>query len=428
MTSIILILTALTLTAIWLDAIRAAINSLSGGYIRSLNQAKSSKAEKWLNKQREYGFILRALSFLVTAMYTTKCYYHTIVNPFYIFDDKSFQSVKETCIFALLLLLFLILKETLGTIWFSHYRYTLLRFSIPLINLLHLPLKFYELILMHSLKKAKARENITELGKEVSPEHEILSLVESNESGTLEDDEKRMIQGVFDLNDTMVLEAMTPRVKVIAICIDNTIEQARAVLVESTFSRLPVYDKNIDSIIGLLYAKDFINHEKTKDSNLETLMHSAQFTPDDKPLDELLEDFKKSQCHFAVVNDKFGGTAGIITIEDVLEEIVGDIKDEFDNDDEAPDIKKSIDGTLTINAETPLDDINKILPGNIIPDHDGYETIGGCIYSEISRIPAIGEIIELNKYTAEILDADERSIIKLKLTPKLKENFEKTKS
>jgi putative hemolysin len=427
MTTIILTLAALTLVAVWLDAVRAAVSSLSGGYIRSLEENKREKAEKWLDKKRELGFTLRALSFITTAAFTVFCFHHTVIKPIYQFNNEALQNVKEITVFCLLLLLFLIFKETLGTVWISYYRYTLLRYSLPTINILRIPLKFYEIVLMHSFKKAKAREDIANEDKEVSPEDEILSLVEGDNSGKLEDDERRMIQGVFDLNDTLVREAMTPRVKVNAINCEKSLEEAKEELVKSNYSRLPVYEEKIDTIVGVLYAKDFLNKEKTKNGTIKSLMHEVMFTPETKPLDELLENFKKSQCHFAVVNDEFGGTAGIITIEDILEEIVGDIKDEYDYDeDEQIQVLKG--GGLIVDAEVTLGDINKLMPHNNIPDHDDYETISGCIYSELSRIPAVGEVIELNKYTAVILSADERSIIKLKLTPKLKDEFEETKS
>jgi CBS domain containing-hemolysin-like protein len=273
---------------------------------------------------------------------------------------------------------------------------------------------------MHSFKKTvrEREEEADEVKKEVSAEDEILSLVETDEKGNLEEDEIRMIKGVFDLNDRVVREVMTPRVSVDGVSIDMTIEEAKKKFVESSYSRLPVYREKIDDIIGILYAKDFLNEEKVKDRTIETIMHPANFIQESKPLDDLLEEFKKSQNHFAVVSDQFGGTAGIITIEDVLEEIVGDIRDEYDGDEEDQKMIIEADGSLTVDAKVNLEEINRLMPVNQVPLHNDYDTIGGCIYSEISRIPVIGEIIELEQYTAKILDADERSIKRLKLTPK----------
>ena len=427
MINLIFILTILSIVAVWIDAIRAAINSISGGYTRSLeNEQRRARAEKWLEHKRQYGFTLRALSFIVTVTFTSYTYYHIIIEPIVQLQGK-WLGLKRGLILVLILFSFLIIKEAIGTIWLSKHRYPLLRYSLPLINLMRIPLKPYEAVLILFYRMAKAREEERPKSKEVSPEDEILSLVENDDKGTLEEDERRMIQGVFDLNDKVVREVMTPRVKVDAINSDNSIDDARKKFLESNNSRLPVYKQHIDSIIGILYAKDFLNEEVLKTATIESIMHPPQFTTETKPLDQLLEDFKASQCHFAIVNDEYGGTSGIITIEDVLEEIVGDIRDEYDEKEDAL-IKVEPDGSLLVDAKAAIDDINKLKPEHQIPDHDDYETIGGCIYSEISRIPVIGEVIELNKYTAEITDADERSITKLILTPKAKAEFEETKS
>ena len=233
-----------------------------------------------------------------------------------------------------------------------------------------------------------------------------------------------MIKGVFDLNDRVVREAMTPRVKVFAISSDCSIEEARENFVESSYSRLPVYHEKIDNIIGILYAKDFLDKDKMKSDKLENIIHPANFIQESLPLDDLLEQFKRSQNHFAVVNDQYGGTAGIITIEDVLEEIVGDIRDEFDGDEDEQALIVNEDGSLITDASVNLEDINRLKPEYNIPTSDDYETIGGCIYSKISRIPSVGESIELESYTAKILDADERSIKRLRLIPAPEKNTE----
>ena len=429
MTNLILILSGLTIVAVWLDGVRSAVNSLSGGFVRSLDdEAKNAKAAQWLELKKELGFTLRSLSFITTAAFTSFCYLHIVNDPVIEFKVDSWYGLKKGAAFALFMLLFLLLKETIGTIWLSYYRFSLLRFSLPIINILRIPLKPYEMILMNSYNKSKSREEEASEEKEVSAEDEILSLVETDKEGNLEEDERRMIQGVFDLNDTIVREAMTPRVNVDAINIDCSITEAKDKFVESNFSRLPVYRESIDHIEGILYAKDFLNEKKLNAESLSEIIHKANFIPETKPLDEVLEDFKESQCHFAVVNDQYGGTAGIITIEDVLEEIVGDIRDEFDANEEEVFLHQEDDGSLVVDAKASLVDINRVKPDHLIPEHEDYETIGGCIYSEISRIPVVGEIIELRKYTAKILDADERSIKRLQLFPKNKEEFEETKS
>ena len=278
----ILIISSLAAAAVWLDAVRAAVSSLSGGYVRSLDEDKRSRAEKWLDQQKEYGFILRSLSFLTTVTFTCYAYFHIIIEPFFTFKNNTLQEIKEGTVFFLILFLFLILKETLGTIWISFYRYNLLKFSMPIIQIIRIFLKPYELILMHSFNKASEREeDKPEENKDSIAENEILSLVEGDDNGELEEDEIRMIKGVFDLNDKSVKEAMTPRVDVEALDSQSTMQEAIQKFVDSNLSRLPVYEETIDHIVGILYAKDFIDESKLK-GDLKTLYHAPHFVSESK--------------------------------------------------------------------------------------------------------------------------------------------------
>ena len=418
MIKFVAILVLLTIIAVWLDAVRAAINSLSGGYVRSLDEEKTSRAEKWLEQQREYGFILRALSFVITVTMTCFCFNYIIIDPIIVLENESLQKLKQPLIFGLILFLFIILKETLGTVWISFYRYNLLKFSLPIIKVLRILLKPYELVLMHSFRKAAEREEEQpEENKESIAENEILSLVEGGEKGELEEDEIRMIKGVFDLNDKLVKEAMTPRVDVEALDSSSTIDEAIQKFVDTNFSRLPVYEETVDNIVGVIYAKDFIDRNKLN-GNLEQLYHKAVFVAETKELDALLEEFRASQNHFAVVLDPYGGTSGIITIEDILEEIVGEIRDEYDEIKEEYEIKVRPSGEMILDAKAAIHDINKSLDETHLPESDDFDTIGGYIYTQISRIPVKGETIQLEQYDAHILHADDRSIVKVKLTPR----------
>ena len=420
----IVTLGALSAIAVWLDAVRAAVSSISGGYVRSLDENKRERAGKWLEQQKEYGFILRSLSFCTTVAFTCYTYYHVIINPFFTFKGDTFQITKRAFAFFLILVLYLILKETLGTIWISFYRYNLLKFSLPAIKVIRIFLKPYELILMYSFKKAGEREEVApEENKDSIAENEILSLVEGDDNGELEEDEIRMIKGVFDLNDKVVKEVMTPRVKVEAIESKFTVKEAIDKFVETNLSRLPVYEDNIDNIVGILYAKDFID-EKKRQGSLESLYHKPHVVSENRELDSLLEEFKSSQNHFAVVLDPYGGTSGIITIEDILEEIVGEILDEYDDISEEYEIKNLKDGELILDAKAAIHDINKTLDDTHLPESDDFDTIGGYIYTQVSRIPVKGEVIQLDSYQAHILHADERSIVKVKLTPNKPEEDE----
>ncbi|MCH2208499.1 MAG: hemolysin family protein [Lentisphaerales bacterium] len=403
-------------TAIWLEASRSAVNSLSGGYIRSLEDIKSEKAEVWLKDKKPIAFALRSLSFLLTVCFTCYIYQISFITPLYTFKNDHLQSIKEILIFAGFHLIYLTLREVVGAIWLVPYRYTLLKISMPVINILRIFLKPYELILKDSYDRTKNREVKHEEHKEVSAEDEILSLVENDDKSQLEEDERRMIQGVFDLNDKQVKEAMTPRTDVVGIAIDSTPKEALKKLAETNFSRLPVYDETIDKIKGVLYFKDFLTEEDISSKPLKKFLHKAVLVPEATPLDDLLEEFRRSHHHMAIVQDKYGGTSGIITIEDILEEIVGEILDEYDEIDEEYEISKQSDDSYNIDAKATITDINKILDSSKLPVSDDFNTIGGCIYSELSRIPTQGETIKIEDFSLTVLEADERSILKVKLS------------
>ena len=409
----------LIIVAVWLDAVRASINSLSGGYVRSLDEAKRTIAEKWLEQQKELGFVLRSLSYVITVTYACFTYFNIVVEPIFVINIEAIQNIKKAVVFFLLMFLFLILKETLGTVWFSFYRFNLLKYSMPVLKIIRIILKPYEVILMHSFKKAQEREEQTPIeNKDSIAENEILSLVEKGDNGELEEDEIRMIKGVFDLNDKQVREVMTPRVDVEAVDCESDLKTVIDKFVETNFSRLPVYKEKIDNIVGILYAKDFIDENKVKGS-LESLYHDPHYVSETKALDLVLEDFRSSQNHFAVVLDQYGGTAGIITIEDILEEIVGEILDEYDHAHEEIEINVKESGEVIVDAKAAIHDINKALDDDsMLEESDDFDTIGGCIYTKISRIPSRGETISLENYDAKILHADERSIVKVKLIPR----------
>ncbi|MCM8534571.1 MAG: hemolysin family protein [Lentisphaeraceae bacterium] len=431
MAQLIIYSLAFILVAIWLEAARSAINSLSGGYIRSLEESKSIKAETWLRDKKPYSFVLRSLSFIITIAFSCFIYHISFVDPIYIFPHNGLQAVKQVIVFILFHALYLISRETVGAIWISYYRYSLLKFSIPIINILRVIMKPYELILINSFEKAKLRDEADQTEQDVSTEHEILSLVENDVNMELEDDERRMIKGVFDLNDKIVKEAMTPRTDVIGINIEKSAEEAIQLLEETNFSRMPVYEENMDNIIGMIYFKDFLKSKDITEKPLKDFLHKCMLVPKTTPLDELLEEFRRTQHHMAIVQDDWGGTSGLITIEDILEEIVGEIFDEYDELGSECEISCLGNGEYILDAKATIDDINKVLIEDdpVLPFDEHFDTIGGYIYRTVSRIPVQGEAIELDNYIAKVLEADERSILRVALSKiEKEENLEDTKS
>jgi len=225
-------------------------------------------------------------------------------------------------------------------------------------------------------------------------EEEIKSVVNiGEEEGVIEKEEKKMIHSIFEFNDTTVKEVMVHRTSIFSLDGLKTIEESLDLITENSFSRIPVYEDKIDNIIGILYQKDIfkIIKEHKMETQIKDCVREVFFVPESKSLFEMLEDFKLKRVHIAVVIDEFGGTSGLVTIEDLLEEIVGDINDEFDISNNE-DIKEISNNKFVVNALLDIPEINEKL--NIaLPVDDNYESLGGFIYAALGRVPLEKDVI-----------------------------------
>jgi CBS domain containing-hemolysin-like protein len=221
-------------------------------------------------------------------------------------------------------------------------------------------------------------------------EAELRDLVEiAQERGVVERSERDMINSVFELGDTLVREVMVPRTDVVVIERGKTVRQALNLLLRSGFSRVPVVGENTDDVKGVVYLKDLVRKERAEGGaslKVEEVMRDPVFVPDSKPVDELLREMQSELGHVAVVVDEYGGTAGLVTIEDVLEEIVGEIQDEFDR--EAPPVEEVDEHTRRVTARLDIDDLEELY-GVELP-HDDVETVGGLLASALGRVPIPG--------------------------------------
>jgi CBS domain containing-hemolysin-like protein len=218
----------------------------------------------------------------------------------------------------------------------------------------------------------------------------------------IEPDEREMIRGVIGLEDTEVREVMVPRIDIVAVPVDASVQDVRRKIVESGHSRLPVYDETLDTIVGILYVKDLFCAEAEGDIQLSALARRAFVVPETKRVDALLEEFKRLKTHIAIVVDEFGGTAGLVTLEDILEEIVGEIEDEHDG--QRRPIERESDDVILADGVVSLFDIAEEL-GIEVPDEE-FETIGGLIYDRVGGVPRVGQSIEEHgwKITIEKMD------------------------
>jgi CBS domain containing-hemolysin-like protein len=233
-----------------------------------------------------------------------------------------------------------------------------------------------------------------------SSEVELRELVDMAEArGVVESGERNMIHGVFELGDTIAREVMVPRPDVVWIERGKTLRQALALCLRSGFSRLPVIGENVDDIIGVVFLKDLVRRSqgssdsRVSEPRVEELMRPASFIPESKPVDELLREMQASRTHMAVVVDEYGGFAGLVTIEDILEEIVGEIADEHDAV-QRPPIEELADGSVRITARLPVEDLADLMKVQL-PDDDGVETVGGLLARELGVVPIEGSEAEV---------------------------------
>ncbi len=213
------------------------------------------------------------------------------------------------------------------------------------------------------------------------------------QDGTIEQEESKMIQSIFQLDDTLTREIMVPRIDVQALDIKTPMDEAIDLLLSSGFSRVPVYDETIDRVLGLLYAKDLLKiwQEGKKRANIQqNLLRQPYFVPEAKKIDELLTEMQKRHVHMAIVVDEYGGVAGVVTFEDIIEEIFGEIQDEYDEEEELP-YRQLENGDHIFRGRVDLDDFNEIMSSNLPSDE--ADTLGGFLYARLGHVPVQGEQI-----------------------------------
>jgi CBS domain containing-hemolysin-like protein len=230
-------------------------------------------------------------------------------------------------------------------------------------------------------------------------EAELRDLVEmAQEGGVVEQAERDMINSVFELGDTIVREVMVPRTDIVTIERGKTVKQALNLLLRSGFSRVPVVGENHDDVLGVAYLKDLVRKERAEGGGavkVEEVMRDPVFVPESKPVDELLRDMQAELGHIAIVVDEYGGTAGLVTMEDVLEEIVGEIIDEYDR--ETPPVEKVDDETCRVTARLPVEDLEELYDVEI--PHEDVETVGGLLAMALGRVPIPGATAQVNGLT-----------------------------
>ncbi|HEY6872662.1 MAG TPA: hemolysin family protein [Geobacteraceae bacterium] len=251
-------------------------------------------------------------------------------------------------------------------------------------------------------------------GRKKVTEEEIQELMDAGEvEGIINEEENEMIRAIFALRDTVVREIMVPRTDMACVHADAAVREVLATIIGCGHSRIPVWDGTLDNIVGIIYAKDLLKYWGMDESAvmLRKVMRSPFFIPETKELEELLHDFKKKRVHIAIVIDEYGGTSGLVTIEDLLEQIVGDIQDEYDLEEEW--LVEEPDGTVVVDARLPIEELEEYF--GIEVDREKFDTVGGLIFHLTGRIPHAGEEAHTYDIRLTVLEADERRIGKVRI-------------
>ena len=258
---------------------------------------------------------------------------------------------------------------------------------------------------------------ISENDEEVVTEEEIRMMVDmGEEKGSIDEEEKDMINNVFEFNDRVVSEIMTPRTKIFAVEKNLTIAETIDALTEANnrYSRIPVYNGNIDNIEGIVYSKDILLSMKNKNTKIKNLIKEAYFIPETKLINEVFDELRKSRKQIAIAIDEYGGTSGIVTIEDILEEIVGEIYDEYDEKEEK--IKIIDENTFLCSGNISIHDIEDILEVKI--EEGDYDTLSGYIVNKMEKVPTksdVGKVIECENVVYKIEQVKDKLINKVKI-------------
>ncbi len=231
--------------------------------------------------------------------------------------------------------------------------------------------------------------------------------------GSLEKGEREMIYSIFQFGDTLAKEIMVPRIDILALDINSTLGEARKAFARAGHSRVPVYEDTVDNVVGLLYAKDLLNIKQDVDTIADhrELLRLAYFVPEAKKVDEVLAEMQARSMHMAIVVDEYGGVAGVVTLEDIVEEIIGEIRDEYDESEEMPFMQVTED-EFVFQGRVDLDIFNEVMESNIATEN--ADTIGGFIYGEIGDVPSGGEVLEADGVTLTVDQVIGRRITKVR--------------
>lgn len=346
--------------------------------------------------------------FIITSVFN----FHDVTISTFTIPKSAFDFLVNVLIVTFFLVLF---GEAIPKVYASHNKMGIARAMASVfifLNRVYYPLNYVLVsstsVIERRIKRHNAEMDIEEINKAIE------ITVEDKESGN----EVKMLKGIVHFGNLTVKQVMRQRMEVAAADIAWDYEELLNYVREVGYSRIPVYSENIDQIQGVLYVKDLLEHiNQSKDFGWQKLIRDPLHAPETKKIDDMLREFQETRKHLAIVVDEFGGTSGIVTLEDIVEEVIGDIKDEFDESTDS-NIKKLNDGSYIVEGTTPLNDFTKAL--NLMSDHfdevrEDAETVAGLILELYGRIPKGGDVITYEQFTFRVLSIKNNRIEKVKL-------------
>ncbi|WP_369712830.1 hemolysin family protein [Leptotrichia sp. HSP-342] len=408
---IVLLLVLLFFTS-FLSAAESALSSLKQIHLKSDSKEKEKTKESellklWLENPNE---LLTTLLFVKTISYSSMVFTGVYLIK-RIYAENLFVGIS----FFVLIVLILIFSEMVPRLIARNNIYGVSRTLIIPLNTIRIVLKPLIRLFIHisrfivGIFKIKVKDQMFEI-----TEDEILTFLKAGtESGVFEEGEEEMITSIFEFSETTVKEILTPRRDVFALEAESKIDDVWDEILDQGFTRIPIYTETIDKIVGTVHMKDLLRYDKQTGENplIKDFMKEAYFVPITKSLIELLEEFKLKQLHMAIVIDEYGGTQGIVTIEDLLEEIVGEIRDEFDQEEE--NIQQIREKIFDIKGDTPIEEVNDKL--NIeIPLSEEYDTISGYIQDKLGKVADVFDQVKGDKFILKVTDMDNKRVERIR--------------
>ncbi|MDA0352583.1 MAG: hemolysin family protein [Chloroflexi bacterium] len=377
-------LAATTILLVLIAAAEAGVTALSRGRIRT--QHSNGLGDLLLSYIRQRQRILRSLSVATTAVIVL-----CTGTVTYALLQGSEVTIQATSVAALVSFAFVaLIRQTTRSIVLLNPERWGLRLSIPIrvLQIVFTPLAWLANAPINLILRLMGRGDSL---REVDPTEELVGLLEVTEAGEepAMAEQRRMMRGVIDMTQQTVRELMTPRTDLVGVTIEASIGDVLKVITESGYSRIPLYRDSFDTIVGVIYAKDLLAYLRTDSvpTKLQDVCRPAYFVPETKRADELLADLRRDQVHLAIAVDEYGGTAGVVTVEDLLEEIVGEISDEYDV--EEVEVEHIADGEALVDARMTIDELNDLFGTSI--RSDDFDTVGGLIFTLLGRLASPGD-------------------------------------